>query len=447
MTFCGQNRHAKDELVRLTRKLDPESPVPRAVVQAQLELAVWLTRALSAGTDGFRARAVLIFVAGLADIAALAERFDQLSNNTTNSTNEQSTRYELVAVHSELPFEQQRGALEQPNSFEGEEGPRVVRVVVATNAAESSLTLPDVDAVIDCCSRKLPTYDRDSDRLVLKHVWASRATAQQRAGRARDVHHAFREYVRFEVGFLERSVGETVSGLFGPNIERVVEKATDTCLIYGVELSIVRIYISDLKNCSVDDSGERTFVLGGRSHGPTRAGRSVPPRLARVVTGLESARRAARRGAAFGPGRARPARVSAEVSRRAVAPRVPFPPFGAARRGRAAHAAPPRTVDRADANATKRGAVLAHHRLPRRRSINAGGRFGGGAPSRLETQPTRHVRGRHGALSRRRFIGRRTLAATGALGAAAPAPAALPGRAPPPSQQENAIQLCDSKLV
>ena len=45
------------------------------------------------------------------------------------------------------------------------------------------LTLPDVDAVVDCGSRKLPTYDASCDRVLLRHAWASQATAKQRAGR------------------------------------------------------------------------------------------------------------------------------------------------------------------------------------------------------------------------------------------------------------------------
>ncbi|KAH8069352.1 hypothetical protein JL721_5909 [Aureococcus anophagefferens] len=140
----------------------------------QLELAVWLARALAAGTDGgFAARAVLIFVAGLSDIGAVADKFEALRGGNVD--------YVLVPVHGELPFEAQRDAL----LCEGLEptGRRVVRILVATNAAESSLTLPDVDAVVDCGSRKLPTYDASCDRVLLRHAWASQATAKQRAGR------------------------------------------------------------------------------------------------------------------------------------------------------------------------------------------------------------------------------------------------------------------------
>lgn len=118
------------------------------------------------------ARAIMVFVAGWSDVAAVAERFEKLSTSTTV--------YEVVPIHSELPFETQRAAL-MARSYN--QNVHAVRVIVATNAAESSLTLPDVDAVIDLCSRKLPVYDTAADRIVLRHTWSSHATMAQRAGR------------------------------------------------------------------------------------------------------------------------------------------------------------------------------------------------------------------------------------------------------------------------
>ena len=52
----------RDEIVRLTRKIDAEASVPRTLNAHQLELATWLVRALAAGTPHFRARACLVFV-------------------------------------------------------------------------------------------------------------------------------------------------------------------------------------------------------------------------------------------------------------------------------------------------------------------------------------------------------------------------------------------------
>ena len=59
-----------------------------------------------------------------------------------------------------------------------------MKVVVATNAAESSLTLPDVDNVICFGLCKRIEYNEQSHRQHLSSSWISRANAKQRAGRA-----------------------------------------------------------------------------------------------------------------------------------------------------------------------------------------------------------------------------------------------------------------------
>ena len=57
------------------------------------------------------------------------------------------------------------------------------KVVVATNAAESSVTLPDVDIVIDLGVSKIVSFDPARHAAVLSRAWVSRASATQRAGR------------------------------------------------------------------------------------------------------------------------------------------------------------------------------------------------------------------------------------------------------------------------
>ena len=47
----------------------------------------------------------------------------------------------MIAIHSEIPFEEQETAFLPA-------GPNEVKVIIATNAAESSITLPDVDCVL-----------------------------------------------------------------------------------------------------------------------------------------------------------------------------------------------------------------------------------------------------------------------------------------------------------
>jgi ATP-dependent helicase HrpB len=84
---------------------------------------------------------------------------------------------EVLALHGELPIEQQARVL-QP----GSDGRR--RVVLATNVAESSVTLPGVRVVIDSGLAREPRFDPNSGFARLDVVSISQASAEQRAGRA-----------------------------------------------------------------------------------------------------------------------------------------------------------------------------------------------------------------------------------------------------------------------
>ena len=84
---------------------------------------------------------------------------------------------EVLALHGELPVEQQARVL-QPAA----DGAR--RVVLATNVAESSVTLPGVRVVIDSGLAREPRFDPNSGFSRLDVVAIAQASADQRAGRA-----------------------------------------------------------------------------------------------------------------------------------------------------------------------------------------------------------------------------------------------------------------------
>lgn len=79
---------------------------------------------------GSHGSSVLIFVTGMNDIEVLCDLIE--------SINVAGVTYTCLPIHSDIPFEEQMSAFDPPG--EGE-----VKVVIATNAAESSVTLPDVD--------------------------------------------------------------------------------------------------------------------------------------------------------------------------------------------------------------------------------------------------------------------------------------------------------------
>ena len=89
----------------------------------------------------------------------------------------QSAQLQLLPLHGDLPLEQQTLAL-SPDP----QGRR--RVVLATNVAESSVTLPGVRVVIDSGLAREPRFDANSGFSRLETVAISQASADQRGGRA-----------------------------------------------------------------------------------------------------------------------------------------------------------------------------------------------------------------------------------------------------------------------
>ncbi|MHA6204854.1 ATP-dependent helicase HrpB [Dyella soli] len=84
---------------------------------------------------------------------------------------------EVVALHGELSLAEQQAALSP-----AEPGTR--RIVLATNVAESSVTLPGIRAVVDSGLAREPRFDPNSGFTRLETVNISQASADQRAGRA-----------------------------------------------------------------------------------------------------------------------------------------------------------------------------------------------------------------------------------------------------------------------
>ncbi|NKJ21770.1 ATP-dependent helicase HrpB [Dyella sp. SG609] len=84
---------------------------------------------------------------------------------------------DVVALHGELSIAEQQAALSP-----AEPGTR--RIVLATNVAESSVTLPGIRAVVDSGLAREPRFDPNSGFTRLETVTISQASADQRAGRA-----------------------------------------------------------------------------------------------------------------------------------------------------------------------------------------------------------------------------------------------------------------------
>jgi ATP-dependent helicase HrpB len=94
-----------------------------------------------------------------------------------SSSGADAARTEIIALHGELSVAEQHTALAAATS-----GTR--RVVLATNVAESSLTLPGVRSVVDTGLAREPRFDPNSGFTRLETVTIAQASADQRAGRA-----------------------------------------------------------------------------------------------------------------------------------------------------------------------------------------------------------------------------------------------------------------------
>ncbi|KAL0961087.1 hypothetical protein HGRIS_006070 [Hohenbuehelia grisea] len=90
---------------------------------------------------------------------------------------ESDTPMHVVPLYSLLPSEKQMLVFKPPP-----EGSRLV--VVSTNVAETSLTIPGIRYVVDCGRAKERRYDAKSGVQSFQVGWVSKASASQRAGRA-----------------------------------------------------------------------------------------------------------------------------------------------------------------------------------------------------------------------------------------------------------------------
>lgn len=83
----------------------------------------------------------------------------------------------VLPLYSSLPTAQQMKVFEDPP-----EGSRMC--IVATNVAETSLTIPGIRYVVDCGRAKERKYDEENGVQSFEVDWISKASADQRSGRA-----------------------------------------------------------------------------------------------------------------------------------------------------------------------------------------------------------------------------------------------------------------------
>ncbi|KAM9557005.1 ATP-dependent RNA helicase TDRD9 isoform 1-T1 [Guaruba guarouba] len=110
---------------------------------------------------------VLVFLPGLCEIrymhSCLSSKFNK--------------RWQVYPLHS-------RGTLEEQNNAFLATVPGYRKIILCTNIAESSVTVPDVKYVIDFCLTRTLVCDEETNYQSLRLCWASKTNCNQRKGRA-----------------------------------------------------------------------------------------------------------------------------------------------------------------------------------------------------------------------------------------------------------------------
>lgn len=151
-------------------------PTGTAETRDDLELpypfiAAMISHVMQNSEDGH----VLVFLPGWDEIMATQRAI--LSPLGPLGLNFSSSNYSLHMLHSSIPLSEQQAIFEPP-------GKGVRRIILATNIAETSVTIPDVVYVIDTAKTKEQRYDPDRHMSSLVSSWVGSSNLNQRAGRA-----------------------------------------------------------------------------------------------------------------------------------------------------------------------------------------------------------------------------------------------------------------------
>ncbi|XP_013363353.1 PREDICTED: putative ATP-dependent RNA helicase TDRD9 isoform X3 [Chinchilla lanigera] len=110
---------------------------------------------------------VLVFLPGIGEI-------NYMHGLLTNMVHK---RLQVYPLHSSVTLEEQNNIFLSPV-------PGYRKIILSTNIAESSVTVPDVKYVIDFCLTRTLVCDEDTNYQSLRLSWASKTNCNQRKGRA-----------------------------------------------------------------------------------------------------------------------------------------------------------------------------------------------------------------------------------------------------------------------
>ena len=208
---------------------------------------------------------VLVFLPGMGEMRRVRDQLGDIEA-------------EVMLLHGSLPADEQDAALAPPR-------PGVRKVVLSTDIAESSLTVQGVRIVIDSGLARSPRLDLRHGMTRLQTISISRASADQRSGRAG----------RTEPGVAYRLWSKLEHGGRHPHIDPEITKVD----LAGLALELALWGVADPADLPfLDPPPAKTFAAGrellqllgaldesGRLTDTGRAMATLPlhPRLARMV--------------------------------------------------------------------------------------------------------------------------------------------------------------------
>ncbi|RIA89321.1 P-loop containing nucleoside triphosphate hydrolase protein [Glomus cerebriforme] len=121
--------------------------------------------------------AILVFLPGWEEIMALNRLLTTTPNPLGINFSDQLL-FRIHMLHSSLP------SLSQQEVFEPLPNPNLRKIILATNIAETSITIQDVVHVVDSGKVKEKRYDPSKRMTNLVTTWISQSNSRQRSGRA-----------------------------------------------------------------------------------------------------------------------------------------------------------------------------------------------------------------------------------------------------------------------
>ncbi|KAG7129430.1 putative helicase C15C4.05 like protein [Verticillium longisporum] len=194
LTGFSTGQANQEKMVDLDDDVETETEGPKTTVGSELAKYSAKTRNTLAQMDEYRidfdlivqliakiaadpsysqfSKAILVFLPGIAEIRTINDMLDMLLGDPSFAKD-----WLIYPLHSSIATEDQEAAFLVPP-------PGIRKVVLATNIAETGITIPDVTCVIDTGKHREMRFDERRQLSRLIDTFISRANAKQRRGRA-----------------------------------------------------------------------------------------------------------------------------------------------------------------------------------------------------------------------------------------------------------------------